>query len=61
MQRAVRDRLNGLQRQMAASGYAEHSPEEVQQADADRCSKAQAELASFAALEQEMQTLLRTQ
>ena len=44
---------------MAAPGYAERSPAEVQQADAERCSKAEAELAALHSLQQDMGKLLQ--
>ena len=59
LQGSIRDRLDALQRQMAAPGYAERSPAEVQQADAERCQKAPAELAALDSLTREMQALLQ--
>ena len=61
MQSGMKDRLESLQRQMAAPGYAQHSPAEVQTADAERCAKAQAELSALEALQTEMQALLTDQ
>ena len=43
---------------MAAPGYAQQSPPEVQAADRDRLAKSEAELTALQKLQQDMQQLL---